>query len=502
MKDIEKIEEKYKRDIRKYPTYKLLEYFSKKSIEAFKDNQSAFMIYTIPVYNKKGGIKKIDIGYGQWDLIQICYDSIKFSNDYRGKEILDDNDFFYLINSHRSYEEKSENVSGDDKLKIFEHLQCITNIQFDFQSLDICTSFNRMYHILFYINKNKKYDQTDSVSYINFEEKFKEITNMNMQKFIAIYFFIIFVTYIKNLLKCDYIINDEEILEYFNFTKDEIIQFLELQAKDYSFYRATNNWNLLRFYPIVKTSDRMSNYIISNMFAAFLSVPNSIYWILRNYYNSINSRDFTSYFGKCFEYFFEEVLDYYNINYNKLIESTIKGQKMPDWKIETGKYILLIEQKATLFPIETRTITKEERYNSIEKYFNNTFIKAFKQLNAYNPETNKVIVRICLTFEKIYMEENVKDIIKELDQFDFDSELNWIVNIGEMEILMDLLSSNEEKFNKVIEEKIYLEKKNDNNGRTLANLFKKMELNCNYANFEIDYYSKIVEKIRKGNKNL
>lgn len=97
MKEIDKMQEKYERDIRKYSTYKVLEFFSKKSIEDFKDNQQTFAIYTIPVYTKKGGYKKFNIGYGQWDLIQICYDSIKISNDYRGKKISDNDFFIWLI---------------------------------------------------------------------------------------------------------------------------------------------------------------------------------------------------------------------------------------------------------------------------------------------------------------------------------------------------------------------------------------------------------------------
>lgn len=386
-------------------------------------------------------------------------------------------------------------------MQIFEHLQCITNIQFEFESLAVSPSFNRMYQILFNINENKQYDQSSTSNYINFKEKFKEITNINMQRFVEIYFFVILLAYVSNWPICNYTEYSKESLKKFGFTKDEIIQFLELQGKDYSFYRQTNNWNLLRFYPIVKTNNKSSKYIVSNIFAALLSLPNSIYWIIRNYYNSINSREFTAYFGNCFEYYFKEVLDFYKIKYKKLIESTRRGQKMPDWEIETDKYILLIEQKATLFPIETRTITKEERYESIENYLNNTIIKAFKQLNAYNPETEKTIIRICLTFEEIYMEENVKKIIKELAKFNFDSKSNWIVNIGEMEILMELLANNKDDFNKVIEEKLYLEDVYDNNGRSLSHLFRKMKLNYNYANCEIDNYGKLIKKFTLENKH-
>lgn len=45
------------------------------------------------------------------------------------------------------------------------------------------------------------------------------------------------------------------------FSKDDIVNVIELLSKDYEFYKNTDNWNLLRFYPIVKTNKGENNYI-------------------------------------------------------------------------------------------------------------------------------------------------------------------------------------------------------------------------------------------------
>ena len=174
---------------------------------------------------------------------------------------------------------------------------------------------------------------------------------------------------------------------------------------------------------------------------------------------------------------------------------------MPDWKIETDKYILFIEQKAALFPVDTRTTTKEERYEKIEDYFNKTLVKAFKQLNAYTElNTKKTIIRICLTFENIYMEENVKSILESKMEFKSDSALNWIVNIDEMEILMHTLSEDENKFNSIIEEKIKLEKNKDPNGRRLEKLFAGYTYD--YSINKINHFLKLGNDLKQKLKNI
>lgn len=58
MNEIEKAEEKYQKFILRFTTCDLLEFFSKRSIEAYQ--------------NKERGFTK-NLAYGQWELVQVCY---------------------------------------------------------------------------------------------------------------------------------------------------------------------------------------------------------------------------------------------------------------------------------------------------------------------------------------------------------------------------------------------------------------------------------------------
>ena len=499
MNELERKNEEYQKFIRKYNTSSLLEFFSKKSIEAFQNDKKAFTITDVPYYNWKTGAKRVikNFCYGQWELVQISYYAIKYSNDYRGIGV-NESIFYQLLNENKKYDEVLENIEeGIDSIKLFEHLQCLTNVQFDFQTLQTKNKFNRMYQIMININRNKNYNQTEEVSYIDFESEFKQITGINIKKYINIYYLIIILSITrKNTNLYDLIKDIQFDVEKLGFTKEDIINVIQQESRDYNFYKQSDNWNTLKFYPIVKACKDENKYIISNMFSLLLSFPNSIYWIIRNHFNDMKSNKFTIYFGKCFEYYFNEVLDCYNIKYEKLEESKKQKVKMPDWKIETEKYIFLIEQKAALFPIDTRTTTKEERYAKIEEYFDKNLVKAFNQLNAFTVEdTNKTVIRICLTYEKIYMEENVKAILKSKMKFQSEIALNWIVNIDEIEVLIHLLSNNEKKFNELIEQKIGLERTEDLNGRNFEKILAGFTYD--YTVNKINHFDKLADELKQ-----
>ena len=137
MDKLERMDEEYQKFIRKYNTCNLLEFFSMKSIEAFQSGKKAIISIDIPYYNRTTGVRGItkNFCYGQWELVQISYYAIKYSNDYRGTNI-NESIFYNLINENRKYDEVLENIKDDiDPIKLFEHLQCLTNVQFDFQTL-------------------------------------------------------------------------------------------------------------------------------------------------------------------------------------------------------------------------------------------------------------------------------------------------------------------------------------------------------------------------------
>src|SRR5699024_6938675 len=80
------------------------------------------------------------------------------------------------------------------------------------------------------------------------------------------------------------------------------------------------------------------------------------YWIVRNYYGQIGSQDFTNAFGVFYEKYLQDIFEYYldSSKFEKLQEDNKSA--MCDWKIETDKYIILIEQKSAIASIFTKNI--------------------------------------------------------------------------------------------------------------------------------------------------
>lgn len=472
--------------LRKYPTDKLLEYFSNKSLEI----DGGVKLENPITLKNRTRIFKTNLIVIQWELTQICYYSIKYSNDYRNKDI-ELGDFYRIFKTNKRYDESMEMIEIDnmDYIKIEKHMQCLTNVQFDYQRDRMISKFNRIFKIMYDINSNISYIEKSGSFYINFSEKFKEITKVEMKKFIKVWTIITLYSLMSKISDVNII---ADILENYKdnigITKEELWTIINYYSKDYEYYKKSNNWNVLRYYPVVRTK-KNERYIITNIASLMNSLPDIPYWIIRNYYKDLNKRDFTSYFGMCFEYYLNDLFNFYNINAEKLKENG--KNKIPDWKIETDNYTILVEQKASLFPIDARVTTKYERYESIEKYFEN-IVKAFKQLNSFSTKENKKVIKMCLTYEKIHMPENAQDIIN--NEFNVDMSLDWIVNIDEFESLMQILKENEEKFNRIIEEKISLEKNNSKDGRSFEKILGKVE--SDYALNEINYFDKFIEELQ------
>lgn len=481
----------FKQYIRKFPTYNLLEVFFDESTDIYKNYNNGTRLDTVPIYNKKTGYKIGEYPFyiSQWDLLEVCFYSIKYGNDYRFNKI-DKNELYTILNKNRHISEKLENVSAFEDKDLYKHLICITNMEFDFETLNIQSKFNRLYHIITIINSNSNYDQTSKVCYIDLKKKFYEITKIDYHKYIKCYMLITILATTRKDSNFMSIVKDIQFdVEKLGFTKKDIEKIISIQSKEYSFYKDFDNWNILKYNPIVHSQKYQDKYIITNIPALLISFSEFIYWTIRNYYNSIESRDFTTYFGHCFEYYLNDFFIEYNINAEKIDED---NDKKPDWKIETNNYIFLIEQKAGLYPMDTRSITSNNRFDALNSYLKNNIEKAFIQLNNYKIKSNKIIIRICLTFEQIYMTELVKEIVLSTISNITDQHLNWIVPINEFEKLFIILSEDEDKFNSIIEEKIRLEKNLDKNGRGFDKLLDTYK--NKYTNEKIDYFHQILNE--------
>lgn len=486
----------YRQCVRKYATCDILKHYAKESIDIYNNTENNVKFEEVPIYNKRTGMKTTihQFHIAQWDLLEICFNSIKYSNDYRNKEI-DKNAHYSLINLTKIRSEILEKAAGLSQENLFKHLLCIANMEFDLEKITMQNRFNRIYHIMTNINKNPKYNQTDKVCYIDFSKKFYEITGFDYDTYVKGYFII-----------CALVIGFKEpdilsIIERFNFdisvfgiTKEQLMKILTLQSRDYEFYKKYDNWNILKYFPIVKTK-KDSKFIISNLSALLICFSESMYWTIRNYYCELGSRNFTAYFGHCFEFYLNELFETYDIKAEKLEEDDV--EKRPDWKLETKKYVFYIEQKAALYPMETRSIISNKRLDTLNNYINSNIKRAFTQLNSYEEKIDKTIIRICLTFETIYFPETLQELVVPKVDLKGEEYLNWIISINEFEKLIYILSIDEEKFNNIIDKKTELEKNKSKDGRGFDSLLEK-EKNDFISN-KINYFDNYLKKYLKKN---
>lgn len=490
-------EYEYRQRVRRYATSDLLKYCAKEAIDIYNSTENNVKVEEVPVYSKKNGMQ-VDIHQfhiAQWDLLEICFNSIKYSNDYRNRQI-QKSDYYDLINLTKRRAEVLESASELAQEDLFKHLICIANMEFDLEKITMKNKFNRIHHIMSFINRNPKYDQSDSICYIDFSNKFYEITGFNYDTYIICYFMIcVFSLALKESDIMIILDNLDFDLSVFGVSREELLDVVNFLAKEYDFYRRYDNWNILKYFPIVKTN-KSSRYIICNLPALLNCFAESTYWTVRNYYCSFNSRDFTSYFGHCFEFYLNELFETYNISAEKLLED--KVDKRPDWKLETKNYIFYIEQKAALYPMETRSIISKKRITSLSNYIDLNIKKAFIQLNSYDETTDKTIIRVCLTFENIYFPETIQELV--IPQIDLKGEeyLNWIISINEFEKLIFILSEDEEKFDGIINSKIELEQYKSREGRGFDALLSK-ERNDFISN-KINYFDEYMKKYFEKNK--
>lgn len=121
--------------------------FSELSIEMFQKNQH-LMSLKLPVL-RFGGYREYNITLSAWDIPEIEYLSVKYSNDFRGTCKIEP---AKLVNLYRGYENDhsvASKMSDADISGIFRYLVGMTAEQFQYQNMQwIFERFNRNYYIL------------------------------------------------------------------------------------------------------------------------------------------------------------------------------------------------------------------------------------------------------------------------------------------------------------------------------------------------------------------
>ncbi|MGL6107485.1 hypothetical protein, partial [Romboutsia sp.] len=284
--------------------------------------------------------------------------------------------------------------------------------------------------------------------------------------------------------KINPIINDENLYKV-----------IELYSSRYLEYRGSNlKKHYLKTKPIVKTDN--GRVLILNQYMLYNLLIDASYWIVRNHYGQMDSQDFTNTFGVFYEKYLQEVLEYYldSSKFEKLQEDN--KSSTCDWKVETDKYIILIEQKSAIASIFTKNIYPDT--SQVRSYLNRLG-KGFKQLKVTEQkienENNKTIVKLLVHYELLYIPETLEvEIIKSINGVKDDYNNTFLVSTSEMERLVYALSKGDEILNEVINVKLDLEAKQDPHGRSFSKILDERHIRNDYLDNVKNHHRDMFEK--------
>lgn len=444
----------YEQLVRRFKAKESIEYLGKLSYYAYTNGDNGISKFE-DILKQDHSIRIIGDGVGQWELVELGFDIIKYSNNCRGKS-LNDNSLIELLSKKRKLKDlilksKKSQITEDNKDYYF---QCLANEQFDYQNIRPIEKFNRLYYLICIICKEKS---EKNPNYIDFTKEFKKITGFEYSEFYESIIILLVGSIEFNESNLNVVMDVLTKYGFFSKKKEQIYKVLEYYSNDYEFYRNQTDYIMLKSYPIVKTSKERGCYIIANIYAFMYSFSEILYWTVKDYYYQQNKKDrrFPSFFGKCFEVYLQNILDEYEINYEKIQED---HEEKPDWKIEIGNYIFIVEQKSAILLKSTKYINYEESEKALKTYMERNIEKGFSQLKNYNIDGNsKTIIRICLTYDKMYLEKNLIDIIVKKAKDDvYSNGLYWIIDIGEFERFLYLGVIDVNNFNLIVEKKVKL----------------------------------------------
>lgn len=465
--------------LRKYNTQEVLMKISNEtrgSVLEHKPLENLEMTYV-----QNGFIKKHIMPVGAWMYTDLAYEMILHSNDHRGK-IPTFDEFVYLLGKINEFKDLEMN----EKMSIYNGMELGTFIifghaqkQFWYQIVGLMIEqYFRNIDIFINIPKN-------ITAEINFNEVIKQEIGYSIDEYIQSLMYIWLIG-----LKQDNFNN----IEFKGFKNKKINEkcvkdIIEKYTIDYKNTREDNykvKDSVFLFKPIIKT--QKNNLIVVNGFLLFRLLSDGLFWTIRNHFNKKEKKSdrqkFVNYFGELFEIYVKELLGkYLEEKKFKRLENTNCG-KIADWIIKTEKYFLIVEQKSAIMAIKTKSFTPD--IDPLKNFINDNYNKkGTPQLDETEEQfrkeiSGKQVIKIILYYETIFAINMVKILLLEMRNETTEERNNlFFLSISEFERLLVVLNKDEEIFNRIIEEKLLLEKLPLKDGTDITKIFEKYGMNTN-----------------------
>lgn len=454
--------EDLKSNLRKFTLDSLLKKIGNTSIDLIMNRNSNDEFYGArrvrKQHNRKGSLitKTSETIVTSWELTDLAYHAVLFTNDYRGKPIENDDEFLALVKAETVFKHSADSNTDESFSLYFWGFVC-EQIKFQKPRM-VFDNLTRDLYILFESSKGAN-------EIVPIDDIVMKEVGVNWKKVVRALFIACSGSMVTTQMG-DYIeklVWDEERIV----SRDEFCKVLEKYTSTYTVIKQSKLGRQV-FYstPFVKTSKKET--ISINCYLNLFVYEHCIYWIVRNHYQKQSSQAFVNAFGKYFEEYFFELLSTYleKDEYERIPECE---RKRADWKLKIGEYKFLIEQKSTLMALSVKQ--QDSDVAASIDYCNKAIIKAIIQLYNTELEFNEGrFIKIILLYED-YVKPEILNYVFKLKSCTIENDhYYWIITIDEMERLLSLCSYNIDLFYRIIQEKIRRENEVTHEGRSISQL--------------------------------
>lgn len=394
-----------------------------------------------------------------WFLVDISYYAVKCSNDFRAN-IPSEHDFLNIYNEFLKYDEQLTAIQYEkyeSRDKLFYILFGLSQKSFWFQEMYRLVSMNaRFYHLLYEIPKHRTavpqfYRQIEDKYQVDFATyNLSSITLWNIS---------------LNNLYYRFPYNIDPKLRDRNIDNGLLSTILLDYLEDYGSIRKSSlGSRQLYLTPVVRTSQ--NELLVTSAFLIAKKATTNLYWETRNLYRKNEGKELNQMLGSSFEIYVDELLDHYlpRHMYERLPES--RKHKKADFIITTNDYKVITEQKFSMLNISLQDTSFE--LAKVDLWLEQ-YIKAVNQLTETSNQIshdNKTIVKLILFFDDLYIadgliKERILRLYKDRTTEILDLKNVFMIDIGDYEVLISLIASNEELFDKIMRVKLERDSKKD-----------------------------------------
>ena len=473
--------------LRHYRLDELLRYISSYASELIKHRQpnevygvrvESYIVQNAATRN----YEEMDVFVTAWDLVDLAYEAILATNDYRAG-LIDKDEFLMLCSGIRATgeireKERLDNPNWTHK-DMMLYLFGFGTEQFRYETLNIHNAaiHRELYMLLELAPKIQGVSDIPVIIKSEIGVEWKTVLGS------------LSLAWVASLMN----ISQEQVLAHTlwneSFKKEDYEKVLSYYTTTYTEVRENKREKRQLFYikPFIRT-ERTNSLICVSPYLAFFLYEHCLFWLVRNYYSKQKNQLFTSEFGKIFEVYFYNLLTNtvgYE-NFQKIIE---ESEERADWYVEIGGYRFLIEQKSAALGLMAKQ--QDSDIKETETYCKRNIIKALKQLEKTEQVLNDgPYIKLILIYEE-YLNTHILDTVFQMEECKtIDDCLYWIITIEEAEMLFHLYKENSPLFSCIVEEKAMLEKTKSKEGRSFLLLLKRhgIKINAYLARSEISKY--------------